>query len=250
MIKRVSPSTAYDINSIFYGASTKDLDKAIQKGDTALSTTIAEQLLSDKGIEASKDVASVFSDLYSKGYSMPKGIPESITYNEEEISLNAKQQGIVIDAYSEAANKAEGLINSADWASLSDDAKANALKLLFNYYYYYGINKATGAYADNRTLLLGSTIDITKIASAYGKIAELTADTDKKGNVISGTKKAKVQRLVNSLRLSAAQKYILMGFLGYKNSNGESSVTSYIRNIGISQDMQTALFEMSGYEVS
>ena len=250
LIKRVSPSAAYDINSIFYGASTKDLDKAIQKGDTALSTTIAEQLLSDKGIDASKEVASVFSDLYSKGYSMPKGIPESITYNEEEISLNAKQQGIVIDAYSEAANKAEGLINSADWASLSDDAKANALKLLFNYYYYYGINKATGAYADNRTLLLGSAIDITKIASAYGKIAELTADTDKKGNVISGTKKAKVQRLVNSLRLSAAQKYILMGFLGYKNSNGESSVTSYIRNIGISQDMQTALFEMSGYEVS
>ena len=250
LIKRVSPSAAYDINSIFYGASTKDLDKAIQKGDTALSTTIAEQLLSDKGIDASKEVASAFSDLYSKGYSMPKGIPESITYNEEEISLNAKQQGIVIDAYSEAANKAEGLINSADWASLSDDAKANALKLLFNYYYYYGINKATGAYADNRTLLLGSAIDITKIASAYGKIAELTADTDKKGNVISGTKKAKVQRLVNSLRLSAAQKYILMGFLGYKNSNGESSVTSYIRNIGISQDMQTALFEMSGYEVS
>lgn len=250
LIKRVSPSAAYDINSMFYGASTKDLDKAIQKGDTALSTTIAEQLLSDKGIDASKEVASVFSDLYSKGYSMPKGIPESITYNEEEISLNAKQQGIVIDAYSEAANKAEGLINSADWASLSDDAKANALKLLFNYYYYYGINKATGAHADNRTLLLGSAIDITKIASAYGKIAELTADTDKKGNVISGTKKAKVQRLVNSLRLSAAQKYILMGFLGYKNSNGESSVTSYIRNIGISQDMQTALFEMSGYEVS
>lgn len=250
LIKRVSPSAAYDINSMFYGASTKDLDKAIEKGDTALSTTIAEQLLSDKGIDASREVASAFSDLYSKGYSMPKGIPESITYNEEEISLNAKQQGIVIDAYSEAANKAEGLINSADWASLSDDAKANALKLLFNYYYYYGINKATGAYADNRTLLLGSAIDITKIASAYGKIAELTADTDKKGNVISGTKKAKVQRLVNSLRLSAAQKYILMGFLGYKNSNGESSVTSYIRNIGISQDMQTALFEMSGYEVS
>ena len=250
LIKRVSPSAAYDINSIFYGASTKDLDKAIQKGDTALSTTIAEQLLSDKGIDASKKVASAFSDLYSKGYSMPKGIPESITYNEEEISLNAKQQGIVIDAYSEAANKAEGLINSADWASLSDEAKANALKLLFNYYYYYGINKATGAYADNRTLLLGSAIDITKIASAYGQIAELTADTDKKGNVISGTKKAKVQRLVNSLRLSAAQKYILMGFLGYKNSNGESSVTSYIRNIGISQDMQTALLEMSGYEVS
>ena len=250
LIKRVSPSAAYDINSIFYGASTKDLDKAIEKGDTSLSTTIAEQLLADKGIDASREVASAFSDLYSKGYSMPKGIPESITYNEEEISLNAKQQGIVIDAYSEAANKAEGLINSADWASLSDNAKANALKLLFNYYYYYGINKATGAYADNRTLLLGSAIDITKIASAYGKIAELTADTDKKGNVISGTKKAKVQRLVNSLRLSAAQKYILMGFLGYKNSNGESSVTSYIRNIGISQDMQTALFEMSGYEVS
>lgn len=247
LIKRVSPSAAYDINSMFYGASTKDLDKAIEKGDTALSTTIAEQLLSDKGIDASKKVASAFSDLYSKGYSMPKGIPESITYNEEEISLNAKQQGIVIDAYSEAANKAEGLINSADWASLSDDAKANALKLLFNYYYYYGINKATGAYADNRTLLLGSAIDITKIASAYGQIAELTADTDNKGNVISGTKKAKVQRLVNSLRLSAAQKYILMGFLGYKNSNGESSVTSYIRNIGISQDMQTALLEMSGY---
>lgn len=248
LIKRFSPSAAYEINSLFYGASTGDLSKAIEKGDDKLANTITQQLLADKGIDVSESVAEVFADLYEQGYSLPKGIPESFTYNDEEYILNAKQSGVLLDAYATASEKAEGLVNSEDFAKLSDDEKANALKLLFNYYYYAGLNQATGTYGDNRTLLLGEAIDISKIAVAYGQLSELKADTDREGNAISGTKKAKVQRLVNSMRLTAAQKYILMGFLGYKNANGENTVKNYVRSLGLSEEGQLALLEMCGYD--
>lgn len=250
LIKRFSPSAAYEINSMFYGASTSDLTKAIEKDDDKLAATVTQQLLADKGIDANESVAEVFADLFAAGYSLPKGVPESVIVDGEEVTLNARQQGIVLDAYSDAALKAEGLISSEDFSELNDEEKASALKLLFNYYYYEGVNAATGAYADNRTLLLGKAIDVSQIAVVYGKLSELKADTDKAGNAIAGTKKAKVQRLVNGMKLTAAQKYILMGFLGYRNTNGESAVRAYVRSLGLTEEMQAALLEMCGYDVA
>ena len=250
LIKRFSPSAAYEINSMFYGASTGDLTKAIEKGDVSLATTVTQELLAGKGIDAGESVAEEFARLYAEGYSLPRGIPESVTVDDEEVVLNARQAGIVLDKYAEASVQAEGLINSQEFAALDDNGKADALRLLFNYYYYAGVNEATGAYADNRTLLLGETIDISKVAAAYGQLSELKADTDRTGNAIAGTKKAKIQRVVNGLRLTAAQKYILMGFLGYKNANGENTVKSYIRSLGLSEEGQLALLEMCGYDAS
>lgn len=250
VIKRFSPSAAYEIDSLFYGASTKDLNKAIEKGDDKLSATITQQLLADRGVDASETVAEAFSALYAEGYSLPSGVRDSITYNGEEISLNARQQGIIIDSYEKAAQEAEGLINSAEWDHQSDAVKANALKLLFNYYYYAGVYEATGAYGDSRALMLGEAVDVAKIAIAYGQAVEMTADVDRKGNTISGTKKAKIQSLVNGLRLTAAQKYILMGYLGYKNANGENVVKGYIRSLGLTQEQQNELLEMSGYDAA
>ena len=250
LIKRFSPSAAYEINSMFYGASTGDLTKAIEKGDVSLATTVTQELLAGKGIDAGESVAEEFARLYAEGYSLPRGIPESVTVDDEEVVLNARQAGIVLDKYAEASVQAEGLINSQEFAALDDNGKADALRLLFNYYYYAGVNEATGAYADNRTLLLGETIDISKVAAAYGQLSELKADTDRTGNAIAGTKKAKVQRVVNGLRLTAAQKYILMGFLGYKNANGENTVKSYIRSLGLSEEGQLALLEICGYDAS
>lgn len=250
LIKRFSPSAAYEINSMFYGASTGDLTKAIEKGDVSLATTVTQELLAGKGIDVGESVAEEFARLYAEGYSLPRGIPESVTVDDEEVVLNARQAGIVLDKYAEASVQAEGLINSQEFAALDDNGKADALRLLFNYYYYAGVNEATGAYADNRTLLLGETIDISKVAAAYGQLSELKADTDRTGNAIAGTKKAKVQRVVNGLRLTAAQKYILMGFLGYKNANGENTVKSYIRSLGLSEEGQLALLEMCGYDAS
>ena len=250
LIKRFSPSAAYEINSMFYGASTGDLTKAIEKGDVSLATTVTQELLAGKGIDAGESVAEEFARLYAEGYSLPRGIPESVTVDDEEVVLNARQAGIVLDKYAEASVQAEGLVNTQEFAALDDNGKADALRLLFNYYYYAGVNEATGAYEDNRTLLLGEAIDISKVAAAYGQLSELKADTDRTGNAIAGTKKAKVQRVVNGLRLTAAQKYILMGFLGYKNANGENTVKSYIRSLGLSEEGQLALLEMCGYDAS
>ena len=75
----------------------------------------------------------------------------------------------------------------------------------------------------------------------------ITADTDKNGKTVSGSKKAKVQQLVNSLQLSAAEKYMIMGYLGYTNVKGESQVKSYINRLNLTKAEKQKLFEYSGY---
>ena len=49
LTKRFSPSTAYKINSIFYNNSyTKDLNKALEKGDEKLASTITSIMLNER----------------------------------------------------------------------------------------------------------------------------------------------------------------------------------------------------------
>ena len=64
---------------------------------------------------------------------------------------------------------------------------------------------------------------------------------------VSGSKKAKVQKYVNSLRLTAVQKYMIMGYLGYKNMNAAAQVQSYINRLNLSKEEKTALYQYSGY---
>ena len=75
----------------------------------------------------------------------------------------------------------------------------------------------------------------------------LSADTDKNGKVISGSKKRKVVQYIESLSLSAAQKYMIFGYLGYSNTGGEEKVKAYINRLKLSKNEKTALLKYSGY---
>lgn len=75
----------------------------------------------------------------------------------------------------------------------------------------------------------------------------IEADKDKDGKAISGTKKRKLQTFVNSLRLSAAEKYMVMGYLGYSNANGEGTVKAHISKLNLSKSEKTQLLKYSGY---
>lgn len=63
----------------------------------------------------------------------------------------------------------------------------------------------------------------------------------------SNTRKAKIQALVQSLPISAVQKYMIMGYLGYSNKYGEQSVKSYINTLNLTNEQKATLFEKSGY---
>ena len=53
---------------------------------------------------------------------------------------------------------------------------------------------------------------------------------------------------IESLNISSAEKYMILGYLGYKNQKGEQKVISYINGLKLSKEEKAALLEYSEYE--
>jgi hypothetical protein len=81
----------------------------------------------------------------------------------------------------------------------------------------------------------------------YFDAKDIKPDYDENGDVVSGSKKQKVTNYVKSLNLNAAQKYMVMGLLGYKNTNGEQQVRSLLRNKGYNGEELDKIMKMCGY---
>ena len=82
------------------------------------------------------------------------------------------------------------------------------------------------------------------IATARG----IKADVGANGKVINGSRLAKIEAYIEGLKLKAAQKHMVMGYLGYKNKNGEDKVRAYINTLSaLSREEKQALLEYSGY---
>ena len=83
--------------------------------------------------------------------------------------------------------------------------------------------------------------------TVYFDAKSIDSDYDADGNVVSGSKKNKVTNYVKSLKLNATQKYMVMGLLGYKNTNGESQVRSLLRSKGYTGEELESVMKMCGY---
>ena len=90
-------------------------------------------------------------------------------------------------------------------------------------------------------------IDIEDLSIIYSIASGIEADKDRKGNVISGSRKAKIEKYVESLRMSAAEKYLVMGYLGYKCRNGADKVKAYVSRLNLTKDEKARLMEYCGY---
>ena len=81
----------------------------------------------------------------------------------------------------------------------------------------------------------------------YFDAQDIMPDYDADGNVVSGSKKTKITNYVKSLNLTATQKYMVMGLLGYKNTNGEQQVRSLLRSKGYNGEELNKIMKMCGY---
>lgn len=90
-------------------------------------------------------------------------------------------------------------------------------------------------------------IDWNTFYNVYFDAQDITSDYDANGDVVSGSRKQKVTQYMKSLRLTATQKYMLMGLLGYKNANGESQVRSQLIRSGFRGEELEVMLELCGY---
>lgn len=250
LTKRFSPTTAYEIDNVFYNKNySSDLQKAIDNDDEDMIATITGLMLDEKvGAIESVTLKRELNSLVSKGYKvLPRSIGNTITYNGEEIPLTSRQKEQFKKIYSEANSELASLVEGKAYRSATEEVKAKAVSFIWDIYYNLAIEDLLGVDLETKNILFAKAIDISSLAIIVATARGFEADTDKKGKVISGSRKAKVQGYINSLGLKAAQKYMIMGYLGYSNKNGESQVRSYIQRLRLSKSEKEKLFEYSGY---
>lgn len=250
LTKRISPSTAYKVDTMFYNKNySSDLKKAIASGDDDMIATIVE-LMTDERIGGINDstVSKELNSLVTKGYDViPRSVGSKITYDGEEIALTSGQREQFKKVYSVANKAVASLVKLSQYESATDEVKAKAIKYIYNVYYNLALQDLLGEDLETKTVLFAEAIDVEKLAIIVATANSLTADLDKKGKAISGTRKRKIQAYVNSLRLTAAQKYMVMGYLGFTNEKGEAQVKAYINRLKLTKSEKAKLLKYSGY---
>ena len=160
---------------------------------------------------------------------------------------DSKQRERFKKIYGEANKALASLVNDKSYASANDEVKAKAVRFIYDIYYNLAIEDLLGVDLETKNILFAKAIDISSLAIIVATARSLEADTDKKGNIISGSRKKKVQTYINSLGLKAAQKYMIMGYLGYSNKYGQQQVKSYIQRLSLTKSEKEKLYEYSGY---
>lgn len=251
--KRISPSAGYKIDDFFYNKSYRsDLEKAVNKGDEKMVATIASLMLNENvgGIE-DKGTREAMNDLILKGYSViPSGVPESFTYEEEEYKLTKTQKKTWERIYNGANEVVADMVALTTYENATDEVKAQAINFVYKMYRNLAIQAVLGEDLETKSVLFAEAFPIEKLALIVAQANVLEADKDKNGVAISGTKKAKVQAMVAKLKLTAAEKYMVMGYLGYTNTNGEEQVKKYINRLNMTESEKQKLLAYSGYKVA
>ncbi len=253
IIGKISPATKEEYEALFKTKSTQTyldkVEKALANGDEEYADRIINIMFDSRTGKIKDDkVMEVTRDLIEQGYDvLPRVVNKSITYEGVEYTLTDKQHKQFTKIYSQANESVKKMVNLKAFAKIDDEAKAKAMTFIYNYYYNLAIEDMLGEDLESKTILFAEAIPIEQLAMAISQAQIYTADTDKKGVAISGSRKAKIQSYINSLGLTAVQKYMIMGYLGYTNKYGETQVKSYINRLKLTKSQKEKLFEMSGY---
>ncbi len=250
LINRFSPSTGYKIDDMFYNKNYRaDLKKAIEEDDEDMLATIVGIMLDENiGEVQNTTVRKEIDKLIKAGYDViPKGVGNSITYEGETMQLTKAQVAEFKFIYATAHKAVASLVNLSQYTTASAEVQAQAMKFIYNTYYNLALEDMLGVDLESKNTLFAEAIDIEKLAIIIATAKLITADMDKNGKALSGTRKAKIQTYINSLQLSAVQKYMIMGYLGYSNTKGEQQVKSYINRLSLNKNEKAQLLKWSGY---
>ena len=246
----VVPDAAYKMENAFAKQPyASDIAKAIEWEDEGrLETVIGVMLDENVGEVTSSAVRQEMKRLVVSGMDvLPRGVGDTVTVDGETVKLTARQKTAFKAVYSEANKSVERMVGLAYYANASDEAKAKAIKRVYGIYYNRAIEDLLGVELENKNTLLSRAINPEVLAVVLAVCGEITADIGKDGKVVAGSKRKKVEAFVESLKLKAAQKYMIMGALGYKNKKGREKVLAYVNGLGLSKMEREELMGYSGY---
>lgn len=240
-----SPSTAYKIDDTFYKQPySKDLAKAIAKGDDDMISTITELMLQEKSggnfSDGTREEINRLVNKLGETSFLPKSINQTFSFNKEQYTLTSKEFKQAKADYKKANQKIDDLIAKRGYKTATDEEKAAMIKFVYDYYYEQTIVEAIGA-DKSKTLLFASGIKLEDMAIIVGTAKVIEADKDRNGNAIAGSKKKKIVAMLERQRLTADQKYLMLAYLGY--STDMERVERYVNRLRLTRDEKKALLE-------
>lgn len=255
IIEKFAPEAVYKYDKFFYDGTTssytKELNEALAAGDDKMADTILDLFLTEEKIPV-KDATlrSTLKELYAQGFNvLPRSVGKSITYDGEQYALTQSQRKRFREVYQEANEVVKNLTNKTQFKDAEVEIQAKAIEEIYDYYYKFAIEDLLGVeVVSEKDRLFYKVFNLEDLVLIIKQARALVSDKDEDGKTISGSKKRKIQAFINRLKLTAAQKYMIMGYLGYKNSVGLNKVKVYIQSQRLSKAEKEALLEYSGYE--
>lgn len=263
LTKRISPTTAYQIDEAFYAKNyVTDLNKAIESDDTDMISMLTSMIFGERmgNTTMSDAVRNKFVDLYSKGYSvLPRTIGDTITYGGVEIPLTDKEYSRFRAIYAQSMKDLEKMINSGTFNVLSEEMQAKAIKQVYDAYYYDALSDLVGV--DERTTVgeLSEWIDMSRLSVAFTGLSDIESDKNSKGETISGSKKKNTVKYLLKQNLSDGERLLILCYRGYSIQDGDYKgytakrakriLLQYILKLKGTQAEKAVLAEKCGFTV-
>lgn len=200
-------------------------DKGLDSGTYMMYKAVISKIESDKG---------------SDGKSIEGSKQGKQAYSIMNMDITDKQKNVMLDL----------ITTSKTPAVVSDLERLNNQQDYINYFslpasnYFIQSNISRRDYQN----AIDFGINQSNFKTYVTTISEIKPNYDKKGNAISGSKKAKVLAYLNSLPLDGYQRILLLSQQGYSVKSYKSVMFSYINNLGVSADRKQQMWEALGFK--
>ena len=146
-LNTVSPAAAYEYDKLFYEpAYSADLAKAVASGNDKLADSIVNLSLKERTGAASSYAADEVVRLAMAGYTvMPRAIPSTADVDGEEVKLTRKQRESFRELYSAADSAVIAVIATEQYAEISDELRAKAVKVAYEIYHSRAKSEVLGS---------------------------------------------------------------------------------------------------------
>ncbi len=212
----------------------KDLDEAIENGDSALAELILETWLKREKVGAVGDELDVLMELYAKGYDfLPSSAPSK---------LNAKQRKEWMTSMEEIQSQAAQMVLSSTWQSFTEEAKADALKKLYR-------NRQSALKTDlmgekrTKGALLSELYGYVPVAEISGMASAAETYEDEDGREI--TKRRQVEEVLSQYEGDEA---ILLYLAGYTSKEAKRILASKVLEIASTEEERSELYKLLGID--
>lgn len=218
-------------------ANKSEINDALKEGKVNVAKQYYDTYTSNI-LELDDKTMSTLFNLYKEGYTNAyiKQIPKTLVIDNEQVKVDRKE---FLKTYSQLTPKLKQVVNSQAFNSLTKEEKEKVISKLVNTYYSLSKKEIIGdeEYSDIELLVKYNKNFNHKNIAYLVHISNIEETKTK-------TRKEMVQKYINSLPLSAGEKYLLYVLSGYSISDKNTKILrSFLSASGMPKKQINILLE-------